>query len=99
MNAISPIEAFLSGQLREDELLAEVDRVITRGSQTDRTALLNDWRTKSGRIRTAETRRKRDSKVQAFAWIMPESEKATDPSAPLETSRPLQVGDVLAGRF
>jgi hypothetical protein len=99
MNAISPIEAFLSGQLREDELLAEVDRVITRGSETDRTALLNDWRTKSGRIRTAETRRKLDSKVQAFAWIMPESEKATDPSAPLETSRPLQVGDVLAGRF
>jgi tetratricopeptide (TPR) repeat protein/predicted Ser/Thr protein kinase len=98
MNAISPIEAFLNGQLREDELLAEVDRVIARGSESDRTALLNDWRTKSGKIRTAETRRKLDSKVQAFSWVIPE-ETTTNPRAPIASSRPLQAGDVLASRF
>ena len=37
MDGTSPIDAFLIGRLSEDELLAEVDRVMVEGSQTDRT--------------------------------------------------------------
>ena len=36
MDGISPIDAFLTGRLSEDELLAEVDRVMVEGSQIDR---------------------------------------------------------------
>jgi peptidoglycan hydrolase-like protein with peptidoglycan-binding domain len=99
MDGISPIEAYLTGRLREDELLAEVDRVIGQGSETDRTVLLSDWRTKSGRIRAAETRRRLDAKVQPLTWFMPETSDAGGAEAPLEPGRSLQPGDVLAGRF
>ena len=68
MDGTSPIDAFLTGRLSEDELLAEVDRVMVEGSQTDRTILISDWRTKSGRIRDSETRRRLDAKVQPLSW-------------------------------
>ena len=42
MDGISPIDEFLTGKLNEDELLAEVDRVIAQGSEIDRTILVND---------------------------------------------------------
>jgi hypothetical protein len=99
MDGISPIEAYLNGRLREDELLAEVDRVFIEGSTADRTVLLNDWRTKSGRIRTPETRRKLDSKVQAFAWLMPEEAGADGVQGSPDPVRPLGPGDLLANRF
>ena len=99
MDGSSPIEAFLDGRLREDELLAEVDRVLVQGSIADRTVLLNDWRTKSGRIRAPETRRKLDSKVQAFSWLMPEDGEADSKWSALDPVLPLQVGDLLANRF
>jgi hypothetical protein len=68
MDGTSPIEAFLTGRLSEDQLLAEVDRVIGEGSQTDRTTLINDWRTKSGRIRDSQTRRRLDARVLPLNW-------------------------------
>jgi serine/threonine protein kinase len=99
MDGSSPIEAFLDGRLREDELLAEVDRVLVQGSIADRTVLLNDWRTKSGRIRASETRRKLDSKVQAFSWLMPEDAEPDSNWSSSEPVIPLQPGDLLANRF
>jgi hypothetical protein len=48
MDGTSPIDAFLTGRLSEDELLAEVDRVMVEGSQTDGTVLISDWRAGSG---------------------------------------------------
>jgi predicted Ser/Thr protein kinase len=61
--------------------------------------LLNDWRTKSGRIRAPETRRKLDSKVQAFSWLMPEDGEADSSWSAVDPVIPLQVGDLLANRF
>jgi hypothetical protein len=48
MDGKSPIDAFLTGRLSSDDLLAAVDRVIADGSPVDRTVLFNDWRAKSG---------------------------------------------------
>jgi serine/threonine protein kinase len=96
MDGISPIDAFLTGRLSEDELLAEVERVIAQGSEADRTFLVSDWRTKSGRIRASEIRRKLDARVQPLTWFTSNLEHAVDTSKP---NRPLQQGDVLANRF
>ena len=99
MDGISPIDAFLTGRLSEDELLAEVDRVMVEGSQIDRTILVSDWRTKSGRIRDSETRRKLDAKVHPLSW---QTQVGSDYGTDAVSSGPgksLQPGDVLAGRF
>jgi serine/threonine protein kinase/tetratricopeptide (TPR) repeat protein len=99
MDGISPIEAFLTGRLPEDELLKEVERVIAEGSEDDRTILVSDWRTKSGRIKTSETRRKLDARVQPIAWSLPGSTKTEESQASAKLQRPLRPGDVLANRF
>jgi serine/threonine protein kinase/peptidoglycan hydrolase-like protein with peptidoglycan-binding domain len=96
MDSISPIDGFLAGRLSEDELLAEVERVIAEGSEADRTLLLSDWRTKSGRIIASGTRRKLDVRVQPLTWFTEHPENTEKASKP---KRPLQRGDVLANRF
>jgi serine/threonine protein kinase len=88
----SPIEAFLAGRLREDEFLAAVDRTIAEGTDTDRTVLAFDWRTKSGRIRRAETRHQLDQRLRHLAW-------SESPGCNLVASNPPHVGEILAGRF
>lgn len=92
MDGTSPIEALLTGRLREDEFLAAVDRVLVDGTQSDQTLLLNDWRTKSGRIRDATLRGMLDTRMHPLRWAM---EKARDAPEP----KPLSPGDVLAERF
>ncbi len=99
MDGTSPIEEFLTGRLSEDELLAEVDRVMVEGSQTDRTRLIGDWRTKSGRIRDLETRRKLDARVHPLSWQAQVNFGDVAAAASWGTGKSLQPGDVLAGRF
>jgi serine/threonine protein kinase len=99
LDGISPIEAFLSGRLREEDLLAEVDRVIVGGSESDRTALVGDWRTKSGRIRNRETRLKLDDRVRPIAWALSGVPEANRSQSTASVRRGLQPGDVLANRF
>ena len=99
MDGISPIEAFLTGRLPEDKLLKEVERVIVEGSEDDRTILISDWRTKSGRIRTSEIRRGLDAILQAVAWFRPGNMNAEDSQASATLQRYLQPGDLLANRF
>ena len=99
MDGTSPIDAFLTGRLSEDELLAEVDRVMVEGSQTERTILVSDWRTKSGRIRDSETRRRLDAKVHPLSWqTQVDFDDATAVASP-GRGKSLQPGDVMAGRF
>ena len=97
MDGASPIEAYLAGNIGEDELLAQVDRVLADGSVIDRAALLDDWRTKSGRIRASGIRDQLNARVQAFSWS--ESEEEDTISRPPAGARALQAGDVLAHRF
>lgn len=92
MDGISPIDGFLTGRLGEDELLAEAERIVAQGSVQDRTMLLTEWRTKSGRIRTAEIRRKLDATVAPLTWGG-SAEAVHDPV------KPLDVGDILVNRF
>ena len=99
MDGLSPIDAFLTGRLSEDELLAEVDRVIVEGSSTDRTILISDWRTKSGRIRDSGTRRRLDSKVQSLSWQTQGNFDTANPEASSDSGKALRPGDILAGRF
>ena len=99
MDGISPIDAFLTGRLSEDELLAEVDRVMVEGSQIDRTILVSDWRTKSGRIRDSETRRKLDAKVQPLSWQTQVGSGYGTDAVSSGSGKSLQPGDLLAGRF
>jgi peptidoglycan hydrolase-like protein with peptidoglycan-binding domain len=99
MDGTSPIDAFLIGRLSEDELLAEIDRVMVEGSLTDRTILISDWRTKSGRIRDSETRRRLDAKVHPLSWqTQVNADYGTD-KVSAGSGKSLQPGDVLAGRF
>ena len=97
MDGASPIQAYLAGNIGEDELLAQVDRVLADGSVIDRAALLDDWRTKSGRIRASSIRDQLNARVQAFAWS--ESEDEDTINVPSAGARVLQAGDVLAHRF
>ena len=97
MDGASPIQAYLAGNIGEDELLAQVDRVLADGSVIDRAALLDDWRTKSGRIRASGIRDQLNARVQAFSWS--ESEEEDTISRPPAGARALQAGDVLAHRF
>src|SRR5215475_12655034 len=97
MDGGSPIQAYLAGAIGEDELLAQVDRVLADGSVIDRAALLNDWKTKSGRIRASGIRDQLNARVQAFAW--PEWDDDDTISGPSAGPRVLKSGDVLARRF
>ena len=92
MDGISPIDGFLTGRLGEDELLAEAERIVSQGSVEDRTTLLTEWRTKSGRIRAAEIRRRLDATVAPLAW----GDSVPDVNEPV---KPLEIGDILANRF
>jgi peptidoglycan hydrolase-like protein with peptidoglycan-binding domain/predicted Ser/Thr protein kinase len=97
MDGGSPIQAYLSGAIGEDELLVQVDRVLADGSVIDRAALLNDWKTKSGRIRAPGIRDQLSARVQALSW----SDSGDDDtiSRPPAGARELKAGDVLAHRF
>ncbi len=95
MDASSPIQAYLAGDIGEGELLSDVDRVLTDGSVLARTVLLNDWRTKSGRIRASAIREQLDIRLQAFTSMA----GGHDAEAARGLARSLQPGDVLAQRF
>ena len=98
MDASSPIQAYLSGDIGEVELLSDVDRVLTDGSVLARTVLLNDWRTKSGRIRASAIREQLDTRLQAFTSMAGGHDAGSaEPARGLAKS--LQPGDVLAQRF
>jgi serine/threonine protein kinase len=99
MNRISPIEAFLTGGIPEEEFLSEVDRVVTNGSESDRTALLQDWRTKSGRIKLVGLRRRLDEKVRRLAWTPDDDRIRANAGVSEHTRTSVQVGDILANRF
>ncbi len=72
---------------------------MVEGSQTERTILVSDWRTKSGRIRDSETRRRLDAKVHPLSWqTQVDFDDATAVASP-GRGKSLQPGDVLAGRF
>ncbi len=97
MDGASPIQAYLSGAIGEDELLVQVDRVLADGSVVDRAALLNDWRNKSGRIRASSVRDQLSVRVQAL-WRS-ESDIDDTINRPSTRARELRAGDVLANRF
>src|SRR5690348_10758084 len=97
MDGASPIQAYLAGDIREDELLAQVDRVLADGSVIDRAALLDDWKTKSGRIRASAIRDQLNARVQAFAWPEPPDDDTIRGTS--ADGRALKAGDVLANRF
>lgn len=97
MDGASPIQAYLAGAIGEDELLVQVDRVLADGSVIDRAALLNDWRTKSGRIRASSIRDQLSARVQALSWS--ESDVDDTINGPSARARELKAGDVLARRF
>lgn len=97
MDGASPIQAYLAGTIGEDELLVQVDRVLADGSVIDRAALLNDWRTKSGRIRASGIREQLSARVQAISWS--ESDVDDTINEPPTRARELKAGDVLAHRF
>jgi len=97
MDDVSPIQAYLVGDIDENELLAQVDRVLADGSVIDRAALLNDWKTKSGRIRASGIRDQLNARVQAFAG--PEADEDDTIRGPSAGARLLKAGDVLANRF
>jgi peptidoglycan hydrolase-like protein with peptidoglycan-binding domain len=97
MDDASPIQAYLAGTIGEDELLVQVDRVLADGSVIDRAALLNDWRTKSGRIRASGIRDQLSARVQALSWSGSDVDDTMNGPSP--RARALQAGDVLAHRF
>lgn len=97
MDGGSPIQAYLSGAIGEDELLVQVDRVLADGSVIDRAALLNDWRTKSGRIRAQAIRDQLSIRVQALSWSDQDDDDTV--SRPPIGARVLKPGDMLANRF
>jgi serine/threonine protein kinase/peptidoglycan hydrolase-like protein with peptidoglycan-binding domain len=97
MDGLSPIDGFLTGRLGENELLAAVEQIVTSGSFEDRTLLLSDWRTKSGRIRATGLRRKLDATVAPLAWDA--SIVADAGAASREPARQLEPGDIVANRF
>src|SRR5579859_397243 len=97
MDGASPIQAYLAGTIGEDELLVQVDRVLADGSVIDRAALLDDWRTKSGRIRASGIRDQLSARVQALAWSGSYVDDTMNGPSP--RSRELKAGDVLAHRF
>src|SRR4051794_22857504 len=97
MDGASPIQDYLAGHIGEAELLAQVDRVLADGSVIDRAALLNDWRTKSGRIRASGIRDQLDARVQSFASSEAEDEDTVN--RPSAGARMPKAGDVLAHRF
>ncbi len=99
MDGPSPMEAYLTGKMREQELLSEVDRVIAEGSDNDRTVLLQDWRTKSGRIKIAALRRQLDEKISHLAWSANPSDPRESSSAQDGRKTYVRVGDLLANRF
>src|SRR5690242_17987557 len=99
MDVTSPIEAFLTGCLNHESLFVEVDRVIREGSESDRTVLISDWRTKSGRIRNPDTKRKLDERVQPIAWAMSGISEEEHKISVVSSWRPLEPGDILARRF
>jgi predicted Ser/Thr protein kinase len=99
MDGFSPIEALLTGRLRDDEFLSAVDRVIADGSESERTILIQDWRTKSGRIRRPETRRQLDEKVRRLAWATGETLIPEDGGPPYGAAATVRVGDILSNRF
>jgi tetratricopeptide (TPR) repeat protein/predicted Ser/Thr protein kinase len=99
MDGLSPIDALLTGRLRDDEFLSAVDRVIADGSDADRTMLLDDWRTKSGRIRRPETRRLLDEKVRRLPWSSAGSLIGDGKESALGAGASVRVGDILADRF
>jgi serine/threonine protein kinase/peptidoglycan hydrolase-like protein with peptidoglycan-binding domain len=98
MDASSPIQAYLAGDIGEGELLTDVDRVLTDGSVMARTVLLNDWRTKSGRIRASAIREQLDARLQAFT-SMSGGQDTSNAAAARGPGRTLKPGDVLAQRF
>jgi len=95
MDGHTPIDAYLEGRIREEELLAGVERVLTMGSDTDRTVLLHEWRTKSGRIRSLRTREKLNAKVAELTWVSG-SDRLNLLTNPRDAIR---VGTILANRF
>src|SRR5690242_17191209 len=97
MDGASPIQAYLAGAIGEDELLVQVDRVLADGSVVDRAALLNDWKTKSGRIRASGVRDQLSARVQALSWSEPDIGDTIN--RPSTRARELRAGDVLANRF
>src|SRR5690242_10776146 len=97
MDGGSPIQAYLSGAIGEDELLVQVDRVLADGSVIDRAALLNDWRTKSGRIRAQAIRDQLSIRVQALSWSDQDDDDTV--SRPPIGARVLKSGDMLVNRF
>jgi hypothetical protein len=97
MDGASPIQAYLVGDIGEDEMLAQVDRVLADGSDIDRAALLNDWKTKSGRIRASSIRDQLNARVQAVAGAEPDDDDTI--RGPSGGVRALKAGDVLANRF
>jgi peptidoglycan hydrolase-like protein with peptidoglycan-binding domain len=98
MDGSSPIQAYLAGDIGEGELLEDVDRVLTDGSVLARTVLLNDWRTKSGRIRASAIREQLDARLQAFT-SMSGGQDTLGAAASGGAGRALEPGDVLAQRF
>jgi serine/threonine protein kinase/peptidoglycan hydrolase-like protein with peptidoglycan-binding domain len=98
MDGSSPIQAYLAGDIGEGELLTDVDRVLTDGSVLARTVLLNDWRTKSGRIRASAIREQLDARLQAFT-SMSGGHDTGNAEASGGPGRTLKPGDVLAQRF
>jgi predicted Ser/Thr protein kinase len=99
MDNLSPIETFLWGGTSEDEFLLAVDRIIAEGSETDRTILVQDWRTKSGRIRAENIRRRLDERLRPLSWTAGEARRHDDAGPTNGPRASLRVGDVLAGRF
>jgi len=97
MDGASPIQAYLAGDIGEVELLAQVDRVLADGSVIDRVALLNDWKTKSGRIRASGIRDQLNARVQAVAWPEPDDDDTIRGRS--ARAGALKAGDVLAHRF
>jgi peptidoglycan hydrolase-like protein with peptidoglycan-binding domain len=98
MDASSPIQAYLTGDIGGGELLADVERVLTGGSVLARTVLLDDWRTKSGRIRASAIREQLDTRLQAFT-SMSGGQDTGSADATRGPGRTLKPGDVLAQRF
>ena len=98
MDASSPIQAYLTGDIGGGELLADVERVLTGGSVLARTVLLDDWRTKSGRIRASAIREQLDTRLQAFT-SMSGGQDTGSAAAARRPGRTLKPGDVLAQRF
>jgi predicted Ser/Thr protein kinase len=97
MDGVSPIQAYLAGTIGDDELLQQVDRVLAGGSVVDRAALLDDWKTKSGRIRAPDIRDQLSARVRSFSLSDPDDDDTIN--RPPARGWVLKAGDVLAHRF